>query len=114
MNYYSRAFKDTDIRHVIFGHIGENHLHVNIMPSSEREAALAKTICLDLVRKGVALGGTVSAEHGIGKTRHNYLEEMYGARGILEMARVKKALDPNRILGLGNIFPKDILSAASA
>ena len=61
------------------------------------------------MRKGLALGGTVSAEHGIGKIKHKYLEEMYGRQAISEMARLKRALDPNCILGLDNIFPKELL-----
>jgi FAD/FMN-containing dehydrogenase len=71
----------------------------------------SRDICLTFIKKGVSLGGTVSAEHGIGKTRREYLEIMYGRQGVVEMARIKKALDPNCILGLDNIFPKEILSA---
>ena len=110
MNFYVQSFKRVDLKHVMFGHIGENHLHVNILPGSQREADKAKELAIEFIRKGIALGGTVSAEHGIGKIRHKYLEEMYGRQGILEMARIKKALDPNCILGLDNIFPREILS----
>ncbi len=110
MEFYKKTFADGGIEHVIFGHIGEGHIHTNLLPKSEKEAMKAKEICLELVRKGVALGGTPSAEHGIGKTRRRYLEVMYGKKGILEMARVKKALDPACILGLDNIFSKEILA----
>lgn len=112
MNFYQETLKNAGIRHVIFGHIGENHVHVNLLPKSERELKRSQDICLEFIKKGVALGGTVSAEHGIGKTRHRYLEVMYGEKGLLEMARVKKTLDPNCILGSGNIFPKGILDRA--
>ena len=61
------------------------------------------------MKKGVSLGGTISAEHGIGKIRSKYLELMYGKPGVLEMARIKKAFDPNCILSLDNIFPKEYL-----
>jgi len=109
MNFYTDTLKAGSVEHVIFGHIGECHLHVNLLPRNEKELKISEEICLAFVKKGVLLGGTVSAEHGIGKTRHKYLEEMYGRRGILEMARIKKAIDPNCILGLDNIFPKEIL-----
>ena len=56
------------------------------------------------IKKAVSLGGTVSAEHGIGKTRREYLKVLYGEKGVKEMSRVKKILDPNLILGRGNIF----------
>ncbi len=111
MNFYVDTLKDCGIEHVIFGHIGECHLHVNLLPKNETEHKRSKDICLAFIKKGVSLGGTVSAEHGIGKTRREYLEEMYGKPGIIEMARIKKALDPNWILGLDNIFPKEILSS---
>ncbi|MBI4974562.1 MAG: FAD-binding oxidoreductase [Candidatus Omnitrophica bacterium] len=110
MNFYVDTFKKERVEHVIFGHIGESHVHVNILPKSKEELAKTKDIAFEFVNKGVSLGGTVSAEHGIGKTKHRYLEEMYGKAGILEMARIKKSLDPNCILGLDNIFPKEILS----
>ncbi len=52
----------------------------------------------------------MSAEHGIGKIKHKYLEVMYGREGVLEMAKVKKAFDPNCILGLDNIFSRGCLN----
>lgn len=112
MDFYKSVLKEEGIGYVIFGHIGECHLHVNLLPKDEKGRKRSEEICLEFARKGVSLGGTVSAEHGIGKTRHKYLEIMYGRQGILEMARIKKALDPNCILSLDNIFPKEILKEA--
>ena len=109
MRFYTGTFKGQKMRHVIFGHIGENHVHVNILPGSEKEAALAEDLVLKFVKKGVSMGGVASAEHGIGKIKHKYLEEMYGTSGVLAMSKVKKAFDPNCILGLGNIFPRELL-----
>lgn len=109
MVFYADTLRRCNIEYVIFGHIGESHVHVNILPGSEEELKRAKDIALAFARKGVSLGGTVSAEHGIGKIKHKFLEEMYGRSGILEMAKIKKALDPNCILGLDNIFPREIL-----
>jgi D-lactate dehydrogenase (cytochrome) len=110
MDFYVSACVAANIEHVIFGHVGESHLHVNLLPRSEDEYRRGKEICLEFVRKGVSLGGTASAEHGIGKIKHKFLEEMYGRAGLLEMARIKKALDPNCILGLDNIFFKELLN----
>jgi D-lactate dehydrogenase (cytochrome) len=50
------------------------------------------------------LGGTVSAEHGIGKLKRKYLDAMMGERYLNEMAELKRAFDPNGILGRGNMF----------
>lgn len=111
VRFYGDLLKMSGLKHLIFGHIGENHLHVNILPGTAEEAARARELSLVFVKKGVSLCGTVSAEHGIGKLKHKYLEEMYGKDGIMDMVRIKKSLDPNCILGLDNIFPKELLKA---
>ncbi len=107
--FYKSALSDSGLDYVIFGHIGENHLHVNILPGSEAEFIKAKNIYLELVKKVIELGGTISAEHGIGKLKHQYLEMMFGKNAVLEMARLKQQFDPCLILGLDNIFPKALL-----
>ena len=111
MDFYVESFQDAKCEHVIFGDNGENHVHVNILPSDAEGFKAAKALAMKFVRKAVALGGTVSAEHGIGKIKHAYLEEMYGRQGALEMALIKKSLDPAWILGLDNIFPRDIINS---
>lgn len=109
MAIYNNTLKAEKIEHVIFGHIGECHLHVNLLPKNEDEFKRSEQIYLEFMKKGVSLGGTISAEHGVGKIRSHYLEIMYGRQGVLEMARIKKAFDPNWILGLDNIFPKEVV-----
>jgi D-lactate dehydrogenase (cytochrome) len=109
MGIYNDTLKAEKIQHVIFGHIGECHLHVNLLPKNEDEFKRSEQLYLEFMKNGVSLGGTISAEHGIGKIRRKYLEIMYGKKGILEMARIKKVFDPNWILGLDNIFPKEVL-----
>ncbi len=112
MKYYKLVLRRSGMEHAVFGHIGEFHVHVNILPSSPAEAKAAGDMVFEFVKKGVSCGGSVSAEHGIGKIKHRYLEEMYGRSGVLDMVRVKKAFDPNCILGLDNIFPKEALDEA--
>jgi D-lactate dehydrogenase (cytochrome) len=63
----------------------------------------------DIACKVVELGGTVSAEHGIGKLKHIFLEKMLGENGFKEMSKLKKSLDKSGILGQDNIFPKKYL-----
>jgi D-lactate dehydrogenase (cytochrome) len=57
----------------------------------------------------VSLGGTVSAEHGIGKIKKPYLKIMYSEDQIKEMAYLKKYFDPQCLMGLDNIFEKELL-----
>ena len=109
MRFYEATLEASGIRHLVFGHIGESHMHANLLPSTEAEFHRSKQLYLELAEKAIALGGTVSAEHGIGKLKHAFLEKMVGEKGIKEMTAVKKALDPACILGLGNIFPSAVL-----
>jgi len=103
--FYRDVLGCSEIDNLIFGHIGDSHLHVNMLPGAEEEFRAVKDIYIKFVRKAVSLGGTASAEHGIGKLKHAYLKEMYGEKGVNEMIRVKRDLDPSLILGPDNIFP---------
>ena len=78
---------------------------MNLLPENEYAFREAKAISLEFARKAVELGGTVSGEHGIGKTKQEFLRVMYGEEGVSEMIRVKKAVDESCILCPGNIFP---------
>ncbi|MDD5454771.1 MAG: FAD-binding oxidoreductase [Candidatus Ratteibacteria bacterium] len=107
--FYREMAKKTEVEYVIFGHIGENHLHFNFFPKNDEERKRSQSAYIEAVKKAVQAGGTVSAEHGIGKLKHKYLEMMYGKAGITEMVRIKKTIDPFCIFGLNNIFPKELL-----
>jgi len=107
--YHNIRLNNQNVETVLFGHIGENHLHFNFFPRDEKEKELVEKILIQAIKKGINLGGTISAEHGIGKFKHKYLEMMYGKEGIAEMVRIKKQLDPYCILGLNNIFPESLL-----
>jgi len=109
INYYNKLLTEASLRFLIFGHIGDSHLHVNILPDNEAQFNKAEEVYEFFVSKAISLKGTVTAEHGIGKLKHRYLEMMYGPDGIREMVRIKKEIDPACILGLDNIFPKELL-----
>lgn len=101
---YRTLVPDSGIEYVIFGHAGENHLHVNLIPRTEDELAKAKRLHEDLARLAVSLGGTVTAEHGIGRLKRNLLEIQFGAGGVSELRRVKDFFDPSGILNPGVMF----------
>jgi len=107
--FYKEVAKEADIKYVNFGHIGESHLHFNFLPSNDEEGKRAKEYLKKLCQKAVSLGGTISAEHGIGKIKKPYLKIMYKEPEIKEMAAVKKYFDPSCLLGLDNIFDKELL-----
>ena len=91
-------------QYVLFGHIGDAHLHANILPATPEEDAQGRALMLELARHVVALGGTVSAEHGLGKRKANLLTLQYARESIDAMWAVKRRLDPHEILGQGNLF----------
>jgi FAD/FMN-containing dehydrogenase len=91
-------------RYVIFGHVGDAHLHVNILPASEDDCVRGSELMLEFARKAVALGGTVSAEHGLGKRKAHLLNLQYGAADLERMKAVKRRLDPQWLLGRGTLW----------
>ena len=93
-----------NLNYVVYGHFGNSHMHLNMLPKGEKEYAKGKEIYKKICMKAVELGGTISAEHGIGKLKTEYLALMYGEENVRKMLDVKKILDPNLILGVGNIF----------
>lgn len=109
LRFYKETLAESGLQHVIFGHIGDNHVHVNIMPRDEAEARLAREIYMRFVKRAVSVGGTISAEHGIGKLKREYLRELYTEENLREMAALKRAFDPSGILGRGNIFSEEFL-----
>ena len=108
-----RLYKDTlrtsGLRYTIFGHIGDNHVHVNILPRDDAEGARARDLYLQFLKYAASVGGTLSAEHGVGKLKRDYLRLFYTGDQLRAMAAVKKVLDPNGILGRGNIFSEQLL-----
>jgi D-lactate dehydrogenase (cytochrome) len=104
-------FKKAGIFNLTFGHIGDNHLHANILPTSAQEYEKCRQIYASIASKAVELCGTVSAEHGIGKLKHIFLEKMLGENGFKEMSKFKKSFDGAGILGQDNIFPKKYLNS---
>ncbi len=103
MKFYDRELEAAGIDYVAFGHIGDNHLHINLLPEAN-DLSKAKEVCQNLATRILSFGGTVSAEHGIGKLKKEYFLQMIGAEALTDLKLIKKTLDPGWILGRGNIF----------
>lgn len=102
--YRDRLSRDFPSRSVVFGHIGDAHLHVNILPESAEDAARAREFMIEAARHAVSLGGVVSAEHGLGKRKAHLLPIQYTVEQIEAMREVKRRFDPDLLLGRGNLF----------
>ena len=104
--YYKELLDKAGLEYIMFGHIGDNHLHVNILPRTDAEVDQGMDLYRQFAKKAVKLGGTVSAEHGIGKLKRPFLHIMYGDTGLQQMAEVKRVLDTEWILNPGNMIPR--------
>ncbi len=104
MRYYAEQLDASGLEYVIFGHIGNNHPHVEIILKSMEDFEKAKEVYARFAAKAVELGGSPSAEHGIGKIKTGYMELMYGREGVEQLRRIKSILDPKNILCRGNLL----------
>jgi D-lactate dehydrogenase (cytochrome) len=89
----------------IFGHAGDGNIHWHtLVPSSDVEALRrGEQAAADLIRYALSVGGTATAEHGIGLAKRQFLLEEHGA-SVEVMKKIKRALDPNNILNPGKMF----------
>jgi glycolate oxidase len=89
---------------VIYGHAGNGHPHQNFIARSSQELATIEEVVEQTLKQVLALGGTVAAEHGIGKIKRKWLPLQMNPLQIAMMTAVKKELDPLGILAPGNIL----------
>jgi FAD/FMN-containing dehydrogenase len=105
------AALDPEIRVNCFGHLGDGNLHYNVFPPRGRDRAefdpirgKIKTIVHDLVH---GLGGSVAAEHGVGRLKVSDLVKYGDPAELAAMRRIKAALDPLGILNPGAVLAAD-------
>jgi len=95
--YRERCEAEFAGRYVIFGHYGDAHLHVNLFGDG-------RELMTEFARVAVRMGGTVSAEHGLGKRKKHLLAIQFRDEEIEAMRVVKRRLDPRWLLGRENLF----------
>jgi D-lactate dehydrogenase (cytochrome) len=101
---YVQRLRAAGMQWVAFGHVGDNHVHINILPRNMDELKQGLSLNHELAHAAIGLGGTVSAEHGIGKIKAPYLTTMYTVEQIQEMKNIKQTLDPLGLLNPGDMF----------
>jgi D-lactate dehydrogenase (cytochrome) len=79
-------------------------VHVNIIPGSRSDYEAGRGLHRQWAGTVVGLGGTISAEHGVGKLKRELLELMYGALCIQQMRDLKRCFDPGFLLGRATMF----------
>ena len=91
-----------DAQLIAFGHVGDGNLHYNVaLPASSANTEAVTTAIYELVDQ---LGGSFSAEHGVGRLKRHYLPKYRGSSEIELMRTLKKALDPKNILNPGKVI----------
>jgi len=89
---------------VIYGHAGNGHPHENFIARDSSELTTIERVVEQTLQHVVALGGTVAAEHGIGKIKRRWLPLQMNSLQIAMMSAVKRELDPLQLLAPGNIL----------
>ncbi|MDD5089880.1 MAG: FAD-binding oxidoreductase [Candidatus Wallbacteria bacterium] len=104
METYSQGISREGLQSVTFGHLGNGHLHVNILPRSMEEVEKGKALYREFARYAVSLGGSVAAEHGIGRLKRDLMSVQYNPDEISEMLKIKRFFDPQFRLNPGVLF----------
>jgi FAD/FMN-containing dehydrogenase len=89
-------------RTILFGHVNEGNLHVNVLDALDHDEAVEEAV-LKLVSR---YGGSISAEHGVGRAKAGYLSLSRSEQEIAVMRSIKNALDPQSLLNPGVLFPR--------
>jgi glycolate oxidase len=94
---------------VCYGHAADGNIHVNLVqPAGERERWLAERerAVEKIFREVVALGGTITGEHGVGVTQRAYLALRHSPEVLEAMRAVKALFDPDLVMNPGKIFDR--------
>ncbi len=102
--YKQRCSEVLPGRFTIFGHVGDANNHVNLLPQNAEQARQGEELIYEFAGVVVSMGGTVAAEHGIGKTKTDLLGLMHSAEALAAMRQVKQRLDPDWLLGRRTLF----------
>jgi glycolate oxidase len=90
---------------IVFGHAGDGNLHPCFL-FTEAERPRVGPAAARILRAAVELGGTISAEHGLGALKRDYAELEHGPETMALMRRIKRVLDPHGLLNPHKIFPE--------
>lgn len=105
-----KFINDTAAKHRLligtFGHMGDGNLHPTFLTNEKdhEEMHRIELALEEIVQETIALGGTVTGEHGVGLAKKAFLKQQFGEASYALLHLVKKALDPNALLNPGKIF----------
>ena len=103
-SFYTTTLAEHGLEFAVFGHVGNGHVHVNILPRDVEELVLAKQLYEEITKEVVSLGGAVAGEHGIGRLKRELLALQYDENCLVTMREIKNFFDPKGILNPGVLF----------
>jgi glycolate oxidase len=101
----SKLSAATGLTIALFGHAGDGNLHPTIL-FSDAQRSMVGGAAARILRDALELGGTISAEHGLGALKRDFAEEELGSEAMDLMRRIKSLLDPRGILNPHKVFPE--------
>ena len=104
LTMYETDSENKELKTFVFGHIGDNHLHVNVIPKDNNEYHMSLELVKSWGDQVIKWGGTVTAEHGIGKLKKELLKQMMTNRDIESMETIKKIIDPFGLINQGTLL----------
>jgi glycolate oxidase len=97
--------KTYSIQVAAFGHIGEGHIHLNVIYNDGKEMDLSvHKLVSQILKEVVSVGGTITSEHGVGDAKAEFIELELAPHEIEIMKDLKKMFDPKGIMNPGKIF----------
>ncbi|MGD1019006.1 MAG: FAD-linked oxidase C-terminal domain-containing protein [Verrucomicrobiia bacterium] len=89
-----------------FGHFGDGNLHPTFLCDERNREEIERVHAAfrEIFEKAIALGGTITGEHGVGLAKKEFLERFAGKTSLDVMRALKRTLDPNNVLNPGKIF----------
>ncbi len=89
---------------IAYGHAGDGNVHLHPMKQSEDKDAQVKELLAEIYEAGIALGGTISGEHGLGSDKKGYFPLAASKEKLALMKRLKQAFDPHNIMNPGKVL----------
>ena len=102
LNKINKKYKT---RSIVYGHAGNGNIHFRLI-SDRKKITVIKNIAIQYFEEVIKLGGTITAEHGDGLARSEFIKRQYGAKNYQVFKEIKKFFDPKNILNPGKIITK--------
>ena len=102
LNKINKKYKT---RSIVYGHAGNGNIHVRLV-SDRKKPTIIKNIAIQYFEEVIKLGGTITAEHGDGLARSEFIKRQYGTKNYQVFKEIKKFFDPENVLNPGKIITK--------